>query len=59
MSKESQPFSTMMGMASEETLKAVLRAILLDQEAYNQSIEVGGRVKEPFLFLPNFCVRWR
>jgi hypothetical protein len=35
-------------------LKAVLRAILLDQEAYNQSIEVGGRVKEPLLVLTQF-----
>ncbi len=37
-------------------LKAVLRAILLDQEAYNQSIEVGGRVKEPLLVLTQ-CLR--
>ena len=35
-------------------LKAVLRAILLDQEAYNQSVEVGGRVKEPLLVLTQF-----
>ena len=35
-------------------LKAVLRAILLDQEAYNQSIEVGGRVKEPLLVFTQF-----
>ena len=49
-----QLFLMMMGMASRGNLKAVLRAILLDQEAYNQSIEVGGRVKEPLLVLTQF-----
>ena len=39
------------GNGERGNLKAVLRAILLDQEAYNQSIEVGGRVKEPLLVL--------
>ena len=42
------------GTGVRGNLKAVLRAILLDQEAYNQSIEVGGRVKEPLLALTQF-----
>ena len=39
------------GNGERGNLKAVLKAILLDKEAYNQSIEVGGRVKEPLLVL--------
>ena len=39
--------------------KAVVRAILLDNEAYNQSVELGGKVKEPLLafcqFICNEC----
>ena len=42
------------GSGVRGNLKAVLRAILLDHEAYNQSIEVGGRVKEPLLVLTQF-----
>ena len=42
------------GKGVRGNLKAVLRAILLDQEAYSQSIEVGGRVKEPLLVLTQF-----
>ena len=42
------------GSGVRGNLKAVLKAILLDEEAYNQSIEVGGRVKEPLLVLTQF-----
>ena len=42
------------GNGTRGNLKAVLKAILLDQEAYHQSIEVGGRVKEPLLVLTQF-----
>ena len=42
------------GSGIRGNLKAVLRVMLLDKEAYNQSIEVGGRVKEPLLVLTQF-----
>lgn len=42
------------GYGERGNLKAVIRAILLDQEAYNQSIELGGKVKEPLLAFCQF-----
>ena len=42
------------GSGIRGNLKAVIRAILLDEEAYNQSVELGGKVKEPLLALSQF-----
>ena len=42
------------GNGKRGNLKAVIKAILLDKEAYNQSIEVGGKVKEPLLAFCQF-----
>ena len=42
------------GNGERGNLKAVIKAILLDKEAYNQSIEVGGKVKEPLLAFCQF-----
>ena len=42
------------GSGVRGNLKAVVRAILLDEEAYNQSIELGGKVKEPLLAFTQF-----
>ena len=42
------------GNGERGNLKAVIRAVLLDKEAYNQSIEVGGKVKEPLLAFCQF-----
>ena len=42
------------GSGVRGNLKAVVRAILLDEEAYNQSVELGGKVKEPLLAFTQF-----
>lgn len=42
------------GSGMRGNLKAVVRAILLDEEAYNQSVELGGKVKEPLLAFCQF-----
>ena len=42
------------GSGVRGNLKAVVRAILLDEEAYNQSVELGGKVKEPLLAFCQF-----
>ena len=42
------------GSGVRGNLKAVVRAILLDNEAYNQSVELGGKVKEPLLAFCQF-----
>ena len=42
------------GSGVRGNLKAVVRAILLDNEAYNQSVELGGKVKEPLLAFTQF-----
>ena len=42
------------GSGVRGNLRAVIRAILLDDEAYNQSVELGGKVKEPLLAFCQF-----
>ena len=42
------------GHGTRGNLKAVVRAVLLDAEAYNQSVELGGKVKEPLLAFCQF-----